>query len=250
MRKSPVSSRKRTSRSTKKSPSRRRRYSREQLKSMTVPKLRKLASKKCSTSVSSMNKSQLVRALSPKKRTKKHTSHHRKYKKSSKKSPSRKKSPTKRRSSSKRKMSGYSPKFDDYMSNDVKNYWRISYGSGYSPSNKNDGKSNDKSNDKSKKHDICSQIEKSKGWYLVKMKGCPYCTNAEDDLKKHKQHYKSVTLDKRNEKSLYTCVDKQYKQGSINGIKDKKYRFFPMIYKDGKFIGGYGELKQMIDKEH
>ena len=42
------------------------------------------------------------------------------------------------------------------------------------------------------------------------------------------------------------------KEGFLSFIKEranKEYRIFPMVFKDGKFIGGFTETQQLIDKE-
>lgn len=223
MRKS--STKKRKSPSRRNGSPRRKRYSRDQLKMMNVPQLQKLARKRCKSGVSKLTKKQLIRKLSPKKR------HSKTVKKSSRKnkkssSMSNGYSPSYSQSFLKKHFGNGTSQVDMYIEEDT-------YSHGYSP-------------DKNK---LCTRIENSKGWYLVKMKGCPYCTNAEQDLKTHKQKYQSVTVDKNNEADIYKCVDKQYTPGSIKGLNEKTYRFYPMIYKDGKFIGGYGELKDLIDKE-
>ena len=56
-------------------------------------------------------------------------------------------------------------------------------------------------------------------------------------LKTRNKNYKYVEIknDKQLE-TLYNIIDK----------KTNNYRYFPIIFKNGKFIGGYTELKNII----
>ena len=65
------------------------------------------------------------------------------------------------------------------------------------------------------------------------MKGCGYCDDAKNLLRTNKQKYKSIVLTDNNEDQIWAVTDK---------IAKKKYRYFPMIFHKGKFMGGYGEL--------
>ena len=75
---------------------------------------------------------------------------------------------------------------------------------------------------------------KSTDWFIVTMKGCGYCSEAKKILRSRGLKYKSIVLTDKNQKKIWDVTDK---------IAKKKYRYFPMIFRKGKFIGGYGELK-------
>ena len=72
-------------------------------------------------------------------------------------------------------------------------------------------------------------------WFIITKKGCGYCDGAKKLLKKSgkKYHYRVIT--DKNKNSIYAQVD------SLTG----KYRYFPMIFHKGKFIGGFADLDKM-----
>ena len=91
----------------------------------------------------------------------------------------------------------------------------------------NKNKSNNKSN----------LVPKS-GWYVITKEGCPYCINAKELLAKNNQKYTILKLDDNNRQLIYQNVDHL----------TNKYRYVPMVFKDGKFIGGYDKLKERFNE--
>ncbi len=79
-----------------------------------------------------------------------------------------------------------------------------------------------------------------KGWLIYSKKGCIYCEAAKDLLKKQKISYTKVDVDEQNKTNVYNIIDK----------KTNSYRFFPMIFKDGQFIGGYNELNEFLEEDN
>ena len=75
-----------------------------------------------------------------------------------------------------------------------------------------------------------------KGWYIITREGCPYCKDAKNLLDSKGQKYKSVNITVSNRERIYRDVD----------TLTKTYRYVPMVFKDGKFIGGFSELKSYI----
>jgi len=73
-------------------------------------------------------------------------------------------------------------------------------------------------------------------WFIVSMGGCGYCDSAKALLKKASMAYGTVELTERNMDAIYLSVD------SMTG----KYRYFPMVFHRGKFLGGYKELKKKL----
>ena len=86
---------------------------------------------------------------------------------------------------------------------------------------------------KSKKQIVTVDYE----YILYGKESCIYCKEAIQLLKTRNKNYKYVEIknDKQQE-TLYNIIDK----------KTNNYRYFPIIFKNGKFIGGYTELKKLI----
>ena len=75
-------------------------------------------------------------------------------------------------------------------------------------------------------------------WFIITMEGCGYCDEAKKLLKTHKLKFKTQMLTQKNQDRIYESID------SLT----KKYRYFPMIFYKGKFLGGYKELKKKLEK--
>lgn len=75
-----------------------------------------------------------------------------------------------------------------------------------------------------------------KGWYIITKEGCPYCKDAKNLLDNKGQKYKSINMTSSNREKIYKDID----------LLTKNYRYVPMVFKDGKFIGGFSELKTFI----
>ena len=71
-------------------------------------------------------------------------------------------------------------------------------------------------------------------WFIVTLDGCGYCTKAKQLLQSKNIKYDTQTLTESNSKEIYQSID------SLT----KEYRYFPMIFHSGKFIGGYGDLEK------
>lgn len=76
-------------------------------------------------------------------------------------------------------------------------------------------------------------------WFIITMDGCGYCDEAKKLLIQHKLPFKTQMITKKNKDTIYESID------SLT----KKYRYFPVIFYKGKFIGGFKELKQNIEKK-
>ena len=101
-------------------------------------------------------------------------------------------------------------------------------------------KSRKRSTSPTRKRSVKDQIMAANGrgveWFIVSMGGCGYCDSAKALLKKASMAYGTVELTERNMDAIYLSVD------SMTG----KYRYFPMVFHRGKFLGGYKELKKKL----
>jgi len=66
---------------------------------------------------------------------------------------------------------------------------------------------------------------------------CPYCTKAVDLLERNSSNYSYVSLDSHPESLKETL--KEY----LN------WKTVPMIFRYGSFVGGFTELKDLLDRE-
>jgi glutaredoxin len=76
-------------------------------------------------------------------------------------------------------------------------------------------------------------------WFIITMDGCGYCDEAKKLLKQHKLPFKTQMITEKNKDKIYESIDPL----------TKKYRYFPVIFYKGKFIGGFKELKQKLEKK-
>ena len=76
-------------------------------------------------------------------------------------------------------------------------------------------------------------------WFILTINGCGYCDEAKKLLKQHKLPFKTQMITENNKDKIYESIDPL----------TKKYRYFPVIFYKGKFIGGFKELKQTIEKK-
>lgn len=76
---------------------------------------------------------------------------------------------------------------------------------------------------------------KSINWLIFTKKGCGYCTKAKNLLKEHNIVFTETEIDSENSYTIYAQIDKY----------TNKYRYFPIIFNNGKFIGGYSELEKL-----
>jgi glutaredoxin len=80
------------------------------------------------------------------------------------------------------------------------------------------------------------------GFTIYSKSGCSNCTKV-----------KKLLLDKQSFSLDISCDEYliEDKEGFLLFIKEranKEYRIFPMVFKDGKFIGGFTETKLHFDK--
>jgi glutaredoxin len=81
------------------------------------------------------------------------------------------------------------------------------------------------------------------GYTIYSKSRCPFCTKAKVLLEE--EPYTIIDCDEY-------LVDENTKQQFllfIENLINKEYRTFPMIFKDGQFIGGFTETKVYYDKE-
>lgn len=81
-----------------------------------------------------------------------------------------------------------------------------------------------------------AQQVKSATWFVFTKEGCSYCQKAKDLLKKEGLRFKERKITDKNKEKVYADVDGY----------TKKYRYYPMIFNRGKFVGGYTELEKML----
>ena len=87
------------------------------------------------------------------------------------------------------------------------------------------------------KKDKCKSIplpEKKDKWTIYTISWCGYCKATKGYLKEKKQKY--IDHDVSNMDYITDCL----KNVTNN------YEMFPMIFKNGEFIGGFSELKNLI----
>ena len=80
------------------------------------------------------------------------------------------------------------------------------------------------------------------GFTVYSKSGCSYCTKVKQLLRDKQIFFLEVDCDK------YLLEDKEGFLSFIKEKANKEYRTFPMIFKDGKFIGGFSETQTFIDK--
>lgn len=81
------------------------------------------------------------------------------------------------------------------------------------------------------------------GYTIYSKSRCPFCTKAKV-LLEEEEH---IIID--CDQYLIDDTTKQQFLQFIENLINKEYRTFPMIFKDGQFIGGFNETKVYYDKE-
>ena len=78
----------------------------------------------------------------------------------------------------------------------------------------------------------------SSKWFIITTPGCGYCTETKKLLRRNGQkfHYRSLTV--RNKDSIF----------AVTHPMTKNYEYFPMIFHQGKFYGGFQELSKHFAK--
>jgi glutaredoxin len=93
-----------------------------------------------------------------------------------------------------------------------------------------------KSSSKSSSKYSSKPIRNKSVWQIYTKKGCYYCEKAKLLLVKHGLSFKTVEIKDSNRDSIYKKIDKE----------TDSYRYFPVIFKNKKFIGGYTELEKIL----
>jgi len=73
-------------------------------------------------------------------------------------------------------------------------------------------------------------------WTIYTKEGCPYCKNAKELLRNNGYNFKETIVTQRNMSRIYSKIDSQ----------TDSYRYFPVIFLNDKFIGGYSELSKIF----
>ena len=85
------------------------------------------------------------------------------------------------------------------------------------------------------------EVPSTVNYTIYSKSGCPSCTKAKSLLKNEE-----VLLINCDE---YLIDDREEFLKFMESVIGKEYKMFPMIFKDGKFIGGFSELKPFYDNE-
>lgn len=80
------------------------------------------------------------------------------------------------------------------------------------------------------------------GYTIYTKSQCGFCVKSKELLKS--ESYTMIDCDE------YLLEDKDAFLAFIENLVGKTYRTFPMIFKDGKFLGGYNETKTHYEKEN
>ena len=80
------------------------------------------------------------------------------------------------------------------------------------------------------------------GFTIYSKSGCSYCTDVKKLLLDKQIFFVDVDCDK------YLIEDKERFLSFIKEKANKDHRTFPIVFKDGKFIGGFTETKLQFDK--
>ena len=80
------------------------------------------------------------------------------------------------------------------------------------------------------------------GFTIYSKSGCPNCLKSKALLKEKKLLFKIIDSDE------YIIEDKPFFLSFINNLANQEVKTFPMIFYDGKFIGGFTETSNFVDK--
>ena len=90
-----------------------------------------------------------------------------------------------------------------------------------------------RSKSKRSKRSKSRKINKCK-YIIYSKEGCPYCRDAKELLKSKNIPFKEIKVTDSNIEKIYKKIDN----------KTKKYRYFPIIFKNNIFIGGFSDLDE------
>jgi glutaredoxin len=85
------------------------------------------------------------------------------------------------------------------------------------------------------------ELPEEEGYTIYTKSQCGFCKKAKDLLKA--EPFTLIDCDE------YLIEDKDAFLVFIENLIGKSYRTFPMIFHNGKFLGGYSETKTYYDKE-
>jgi glutaredoxin len=80
------------------------------------------------------------------------------------------------------------------------------------------------------------------GFTIYSKSGCQNCLKVKNLLKEKGFHFNIIDCDE------YIIEDKEKFLLFINKLTEKDVKVFPIIFNKGKYIGGYNETKEVIDK--
>jgi glutaredoxin len=80
------------------------------------------------------------------------------------------------------------------------------------------------------------------GFTVYSKSGCSFCTKVKKLLMDKQIFFVDIACDE------FLIKDKEAFLLFIKERANKEYRTFPMVFKDAKFIGGFGETEQYFDK--
>ncbi len=89
-----------------------------------------------------------------------------------------------------------------------------------------------------RKRCTCKRSVKRCKYTVYTKVGCGYCRKAKALLRKYGFKYNEIKLTDKNKDEIYAKIDK----------KTKDYRYFPIIFCNNRFIGGYTELEKKMIK--
>jgi glutaredoxin 3 len=80
------------------------------------------------------------------------------------------------------------------------------------------------------------------GFTIYSKSGCPNCVKAKALLNSKHLLLKVVNCDE------YIIEDKESFLSFIANLSNKKVKMFPIVFYDGKFVGGYNETVGFVDE--
>jgi len=82
----------------------------------------------------------------------------------------------------------------------------------------------------------------AKGFTIYSKSGCPNCTSVKKFIKEKHFFYSETNCDE------YILEDKEQFLNKIENIAQKSWKTFPMVFYEGKFVGGLTDTIDLIDK--
>lgn len=86
------------------------------------------------------------------------------------------------------------------------------------------------------------ETPESNDFTIYSKSGCIDCNKVKDLLKNNKQKYLVIVCDD------YLFDDKEIFLSIMNNYTNCEWNRFPMVFHNGKFIGGFNETKIYVDK--